>query len=71
LVVYSVGENGIMETAYEITDINYEQYFLKPGYYFLGTIKEVVNFDRTNESSGGVLKGLHSTNVPSGNVISC
>ena len=39
MVVYSVGENGIMEIAYGITDINYEQHFLKPGYYFLGTIK--------------------------------
>ena len=34
-----IGENGIMETAYEIIDMDYEQHFQKQGYYFLGTIK--------------------------------
>ena len=46
-----IGENGIMETAYEIIDMDYEQHFQKQGYYFLGMLKEVVNFDRTNEKN--------------------
>ena len=44
-------ENEMMETAYEIIDMDYEQHFQKQGYYFLGTLKEVVNFDRTNEKN--------------------
>ena len=46
-----IGENGMMETAYEIIDMDYEQHFQKQGYYFLGTLKEVVNFVRTNEKN--------------------
>ena len=46
-----IGENGMMETAYEIIDMDYEQHFQKQGYYFLRTLEEVVNFDRTNEKN--------------------
>ncbi|PAV27667.1 hypothetical protein CIL05_20900 [Virgibacillus profundi] len=36
-----VGENGVMETAYEIIDTEYEQHFGKNGYVYLGILREV------------------------------
>ena len=31
-----VNEDGVMETAYEIIDMDYDSHFKKDGYYFLG-----------------------------------
>ncbi|QKY70209.1 hypothetical protein [Lentibacillus sp. CBA3610] len=44
------GEDGVMETAYEITDAAYEHHFKKEGYVYLGVIKEVERYVNDEES---------------------
>jgi len=44
-----IGENGVMETAYEVVDMDYEKHFKKEGYHYLGTLEEVENFGGVNE----------------------
>jgi len=45
----TVGEDGVMETAYEIIDMEYKKHFEKQGYTFIGSLKEVERYDEIDE----------------------